>query len=66
MQKIQILQLLKNFMCGLQYVCSIQPVNIFKNGQELCNIEQNINFENFVNKHYSAMSHVQQGKHISL
>ena len=53
-------------MCGHLNVHSIQPVNIFKINQELCNLEQNIDFGNFVNNHCSAMSHVQQGKHISL
>ena len=64
--KILNIQSLRNFIGGHLNVHSIQPVNIFKIGQELCNLEQNIYVENSVNKHYSADSHVQQGINISL
>ena len=57
---------LRNFVCGCLTVYSIQPVNNFTTNQELCNLEQNIDFENFVNKHCSAMSRVHQGKHTFL
>ena len=44
----------------------MQHVNVFKISQELHNLQQNIDFRNYVNKHTSAEIHVQQGKHISL
>ena len=44
-QNFKIIGPLRKFIHKYLIVCSTQPVNIFKISQELCNSQQNIDFE---------------------